>query len=166
MLISHIVAVSENGIIGKNNQLPWHLPNDLEWFKKKTMGHCVIMGRRNYESEGKALPNRTNLVISQNPNFTIPDGIVARSIEDALIMAEKQHEQEVFIIGGGQIYEISLPYIQKIYLTRIHANIDGDVYYPEPDWNEWELIYEQFNLKDARHAYDYTFYIYERLNKI
>ncbi len=163
MVISQIVAASENNVIGKNNSLPWHMPNDMEYFKRVTMGHYVITGRKNYESEGNALPGRTNIVITREKNYSLDDAIVAHSLDEALSIPEKSNEDEVFIIGGGKIYEISLSLTDRIYLTRIHAVIKGDVYFPKIDPDKWEVISEKRYSGDANHAYDYTFYVYERI---
>jgi dihydrofolate reductase len=163
MIISHIVAVSENNVIGKNNRLPWQMPADMAYFNIITKGHYVIMGRKNYESEGKALKERVNIVITRNRKFKINDGIVVHSLKDALDIPRENKEEEVFIVGGGTIYELSVDITDRIYLTRIHTIIQGDVFYPELDKTDWKLLSETFNKKDNRNPFNYTFCIYERI---
>src|SRR5438105_4996918 len=119
MLISLIAAVSKNLVLGKNNQLPWRLPPDSQYFREKTTGHVVIMGRKTYESMGKPLPNRTNIVVTRNKNFSAPQTIVVPSLEEAVQKAKDLGESEAFIVGGGQIYTQSLPLADKLYLTII-----------------------------------------------
>ncbi|UCH14495.1 MAG: dihydrofolate reductase [Bacteroidales bacterium] len=162
MIISHIVAVSENNVIGKSNKLPWHMPADMAYFNRVTKGHYVIMGRNNYESEGKALKDRINIVITRNREFKIDDGIIVYSINEALDIPEKKKEKEVFIVGGGNIYKQSIDITDRIYLTRIHTIIEGDVFYPELNMLQWKLLSEISNKKDNMNPFDYTFYIYER----
>ena len=136
-IISHIVAASENGAIGKNGQLPWNIPEDLKWFKDHTKNKIVIMGRKTYESIGRPLPNRLNIVVTRQENFNVPPNVkVFHTIPDALEFANSEltnWDSEVFIIGGGQIYEESLHLVDKIYLTRVHKSIDGDAFYPNFD---------------------------------
>lgn len=163
MIISHIVAVSENNVIGKDNRLPWQMPADMAYFDRITKGHYVIMGRKNYESEGKALKKRINIVITRNRKFEIDDGIVVHSLDEALDIPLKKKEKEVFIVGGGTIYKQSIGVTNKIYLTRIHTIIEGNVFYPEPDKSDWKLISEIFNKKDNMNPFNYTFCIYERI---
>ena len=142
MIISIIAAVSDNNVIGKNNKLPWHLPEDLKRFKEVTSGHTVIMGRKTYESIGRPLPNRVNIVITRNKDFK-PKGVkVVHSIEEALSLASEAGETETFIIGGAEIYKQALPLANKIYLTRINKNYKGDAYFPElgKEWKETECV--------------------------
>jgi dihydrofolate reductase len=163
MIISHIVAVSENNVIGKNNKLPWQMPADMAYFNKITKGHYVIMGRKNYESEGKALKGRTNIIITGNRKFKIDDGIIVHSLKEALDIPRKNKEEEVFIIGGGTIYEQSIDIADRVYLTRIHTIVEGDVFYPELNKSQWKLISEISHKKDNMNPLDYTFCIYERI---
>ena len=140
MKVSLIVAVSENGVIGKDNDLAWHLPKDMNFFKETTENHFVIMGRRNYESipeKYRPLPNRTNIVVTRNKMFTAENCIVTNSIENAIEMAKKAGDNEPFIIGGGQIYKLALEnnLVDFIYLTRVHATIDGDTFFEDLDSN-------------------------------
>lgn len=162
MIISQIVAVSLNKVIGKNNALPWKMPTDMAYFKKTTWGHHIITGRKNYEAEGKALPGRVNIVLTHNFDYKIPDGIVVHRFDDAIAIASQVDEEELFVVGGAEIYKLSIPFTDRIYLTRIHAVIEGDTFYPEPDWNEWELISKESHMKDEQNPYDFDFIIYER----
>ncbi len=139
MILSHIVAAAKNGTIGKNNDLPWNIPEDFKFFKDMTMGRCMILGRKNYESMpgGKALPGRHHIVISRSEDFRPSDAVVVRSFEEALIEAQKvagrpesKFGEEIFVIGGGQVYEQTLERMDRIYLTLIHKDFEGDVTYP------------------------------------
>ena len=162
MIVSQIVAVSLNHVIGVNNGLPWKMPNDTAYFKEKTMGHHIVMGRRNYEAEGKALPGRVNIVLTRNPNYQIPDGIVVHQIEDAIAFAEKAGEEELFIVGGEEIYKLAMPFTNRIYLTRIHVEVEGDTFYPEPDENIWKEVSRLPNKKDDNNPFDYDFLVFEK----
>jgi dihydrofolate reductase len=135
MIISIIVAVAENQVIGFDNHLLWHISEDLKRFKNLTTGHHVIMGRKTYESVGKPLPGRVNIVISRQENFKVEGCLVANSLENALELAKQ--DSEVFIIGGGEIYNQALPITDKIYLTRVHAGFPGDTFFPELNLSEW-----------------------------
>jgi dihydrofolate reductase len=162
MIISSIVATAKNRVIGKDNDMPWHLPADLSYFKRTTTGHHVIMGRKNYEAIGKPLPNRTNIIITRDKSFTCTNCEVLHSLENALRFAQENGENEVFIIGGGTIYEQSKGYWNKLYLTEIDLETDGDVFFPELHWDEWILISEEKYEKDEKNPYDYCFKVFER----
>lgn len=161
MLVSIIVAVAENGVIGNDNQLLWKLSDDLKRFKQLTSHHCIIMGRKTYESIGKALPNRKNLIISRNKNLHYTDTIIFNTLNDAIRYAESIHEEEVFIIGGGEIYKQALQFANKIYLTKVHTQIDGDTYF-NFDIDEWIIIEESTFTKNEKNEYDSTFIILEK----
>ena len=135
MIISIIVAVAENNVIGKGNKLIWHISEDLKRFKQLTTGHHIIMGRKTYESIGKPLPNRTNIIITRDSQFTAQGCIIANSLENAFEIAS--NDTEVFIIGGGEIYRQAIPFADKIYLTKIHAEFKGDTYFPPLNPDEW-----------------------------
>jgi dihydrofolate reductase len=139
------------------------MPADMAYFNKITKGHYVIMGRKNYESEGKALKGRTNIIITGNRKFKIDDGIIVHSLKEALDIPRKNKEEEVFIIGGGTIYEQSIDIADRVYLTRIHTIVEGDVFYPELNKSQWKLISEISHKKDNMNPLDYTFCIYERI---
>ena len=159
MLISLIVAMSQNRIIGKDNQLPWHLPNDLKHFKKITLGKPIIMGRKTYDSIGRPLPDRQNLVISRS-KVAIPGCDVVHTLEQSLVLT-RDHE-EVMIIGGAQVFEQVLPLAHRMYLTFIDAEFEGDVFFPE--WNEAEWVERESFLHspDERNKYHYRFVTLER----
>ncbi len=155
MHISAIVARSENNVIGVNNKLPWHLPADLKHFKQVTMGRPIIMGRKTYESIGRPLPGRKNIVITHDQEYQAPGCLVFNSIEDALEACEDN--EEIFLIGGAQLFESMLPRIQTIYLTIVHADISGDVYFPELKKEEWHETQKQTFLPDENNLYSYSF---------
>ncbi|MEE2953616.1 MAG: dihydrofolate reductase [Bacteroidota bacterium] len=166
MRVSIIVAVSENGIIGKDQDLIWHLPKDIKFFKETTLGHHVIMGRKNFESiphKYRPLPNRENIIITRNNNYNAEKCSVVNSIEDALTLAQSNGDDEPFIIGGGEIYKLVLEnnLIDRIYLTRVHASFEGDTYFPKLS-SEWKEISRINHKSDIQHRYDYSFLIYEK----
>ncbi len=163
MLISAIAAISSNRVIGKDNQIPWYLPADLKFFMQTTLNHHVLMGRKNYQSIGKPLPRRTNVVITRDPFFVSSGCVVVHSIKEAIQVAYENGEQEAFIIGGGQIYEQAMPFVNKIYLSEIDLNIDGDVYFPELDPTVWSLESEDLREPDERNQHAFTIRVYNRL---
>ena len=165
MKISIIVSVSENWIIGKNNKLIWKLSDDLKRFKKLTTGHPVIMGQRTFESLPKgALPNRTNIVLTDDPNFTAPNVISSYNVIESLEKAKSLHgnDCEVFIIGGGMIYREFLDYADCVYLTTVHKKLDGDTTFPKLKPSQWEIVSEKLKTKDDNNEYDHTYRIYNR----
>ena len=167
MTKSIIVAISLNHAIGKDNQLLWHLPADLKFFKSTTMGFPVIMGRKTFQSIGRTLPGRKNVVITNNQNYNSDqqfDLLVVSSLDQALL--ELNTEKEVFIIGGGQIYKQAIEIVDAIYLTVVNVKIDGDVYFPEIDLSKFHLIWEEKHLADEKNKFDYTFQKYERIANI
>lgn len=159
-MISMIVAADENNTIGKNNELIWHLPDDLKFFKKMTSGHAIIMGRRTFESVGKPLPKRVNIIITRDANYTQDGCVVVNSLEDALKEASKTDENP-FIVGGEQIYRLALPIADTVYLTRIHHKFEGDRHFPElgEEWKEVESVPHSI---DDKHKYAFTFNTYEK----
>lgn len=166
MIISLIAAVSENHVIGKNNGLPWHLPDDMKFFMQTTKGHHIIMGRKNYDSipdKFRPLPNRTNIVVTRQPSFRAPGCIVVNSLERGLEIAQHNGEPEVFVIGGYDIYKLSLAKADKLYLTEIHAVIEGDTYFPDFDQNEWIEISRKSHPADERHLHSFDFVVYNRI---
>lgn len=157
-MIKIIVAVSENGVIGGDNSLIWNLPNDMKRFKQITTGNAVVMGRKTYESIGKPLPNRRNIIISKDTNLFIDECEVVNSIEEALMLTNN----DCFFIGGGEIYKQVLPLTDIIYLTKIHEDFNGDTYFPELNKEEWfESMNESFN-PDDKNKHKYSFIKYER----
>jgi dihydrofolate reductase len=161
-----IVAVADNGVIGRDNGLPWHLPEDLRYFKRITMGKPIVMGRKTFESIGRALPGRTNIVISRNEQFA-PDGVLlAASLDEALLLArqlaDEQGVGEAVIIGGAQIYALALPRADRLYVTRVHATPEGDTLLPPVDWAQWvETSCERNTASDDNH-FDFSFVVYDR----
>lgn len=162
MRVSLVLAVAENGVIGKDNQLPWHLPADLKFFKQLTSGNTVIMGRKTYESIGRPLPNRRNLVVSRNEGFTAAGVEVYTSLGDAL--KSSLGEDEVFVIGGGTIYSkaLELDVVERIYMTLVHADIDGDTHFHLPADKGWIVTSSDRHAADEKNAFDYSFLILER----
>lgn len=168
MTVSIIVAVAENGAIGKNNDLLWHLPNDLKFFKTVTLGHPVIMGRKSYLSipeKYRPLPGRPNLVVSRDKGFKEEGIRVHQSIESAIESAKELDKQEIFIIGGGQIYKhaISHDLCDRVYFTSVKASFEGDVFFPELDLNKWRETSRVKHNRDEKHAYDYDFVVYDKV---
>lgn len=165
MNISIIVAISENNIIGKDNSLIWHLPADMRYFKEKTTGHCVITGRKNYESipeKFRPLPNRTNFVVTRQKDYLAPGAIVIASIEEAIQKAKQMGDSEVFIIGGAEIYKQSMHLADKLYVTKIHHTFDGDVSFPEIDATVWKETKRVDFKADDKNKYDHSFGEYEK----
>ncbi len=162
MRISCIVAKAKNNVIGLNNKMPWHISEDLKYFKRVTSGHCIILGRKNYLSIGRPLPNRTNIVVTRDKSFEAKGCAIMNSIESALKYAFENGEKEAFIIGGGQIYEQTIEYWDKLYITEIDEEFEGDVFFPELDYNEWKLIEEECFEKSESNKYRFCFNAYER----
>lgn len=160
-MIHLVVAKSDNNVIGHDNQLIWHLPNDLKHFKEITTGHPIIMGRKTFESIGRALPNRTNIIITRNKNYSIENTKVAHSLNEAIEIAKKIDE-DIFIIGGGKIYEQALDLVDILEVTEVHGNFEGDTYFPEIDLNVWKEISRIKHHKDEKNKFDYSFVRYER----
>ena len=160
MIKSFVVAVSNNNVIGKDNKLPWHLPEDLKFFKRLTTGHHIIMGRKTFESFGKPLPDRTSVVITRQKKYHPEGCVVVHSLEEALKIASD--EKEAFIIGGAEIFKQAMPIADRIYLTRIKENFEGDTFFPELNKEEWLLKEKQDFEPDEKNKYAYSFHIYER----
>lgn len=162
MNISFVVAASENNVIGKDNKLPWHLPNDLKFFKNTTWAMPIIIGRKTFESFGKALPGRTNIVITRQADWKAVGVIVVHTLEQAVEAAATTDAKEAFIIGGGNIFLQSWPKADKIYITRVHAKFEGDVFFPEIAENEWRLESDIKFQADEKHLYPYSFQVWKR----
>ena len=160
MIISLIAALAENRAIGKNNQLLWHLPNDLRWFKKNTIGKPIIMGRKTYESIGRPLPQRQNIVVTRNFHFEAPGCTVVTSLEAALEAA--RGAEEVMVIGGAELYALALPQTKRLYLTRVQGTFDADAYFPELDWQVWRETFKEEQPLDLKNTLGHTFQILER----
>lgn len=161
MTLSIIVAMSQNRVIGKDNKLPWHLSEDLKRFKKITMGHPIIMGRKTYESIGRPLPGRENIVITRNPEFKAEGVTIVHSLEEAV--KRKDPKEELFIIGGAEIYKSALPQVDKLYITRIEKDFDGDVFFPEIDKKkDFKVIEESQKLISEKNQLPYLFLTFRR----
>lgn len=157
-----IAAAAENNAIGKNNTLIWHLRDDLHRFKSLTSGHCIIMGRKTFESFSKPLPNRTHIVITNQKNYKVPHGvIVVHNMDDALDAALE--DKQPYVIGGGEIYKQALPLADKIELTRVHDTFEADTFFPEINLLEWKETFSKFHPKDEQNDHEYTFITYERI---
>jgi dihydrofolate reductase len=165
MLRSIIVAAAENGVIGRRGQLPWRLSADLQRFKQLTMGHTVLMGRKTYESISRPLPGRRMIVITRQPDYEAADVEIAHSLPAACGLAATANETEAFIIGGAEIFREALSHADRLYFTRVHAAIDGDVYFPRFDRADWRFISQEEHPADAKNDYPFTFQTYERAAK-
>ncbi|GAB3888190.1 dihydrofolate reductase [Spirosoma agri] len=169
MKISLIAAVAQNGVIGNNNDMPWHLPDDFAFFKRKTLHHPIIMGRKSLDALGKPLPKRTNIVITRNPDFSASGVTVVHTLDDALAEAKGAMQtdsdllsDEIFVIGGAEIYTIALPLATTLYLTEIHKAYEGDAVFPSFDKDEWQEVSRQPHPSDERHAVSFDFVEYDR----
>ncbi|MFC2175860.1 dihydrofolate reductase [Bacteroidota bacterium] len=159
MMISIIVAADENNVIGKDNDLIWHLPDDLKYFKKLTSGNVIIMGRKTHESIGKALPNRTNIVITRDKTYKAENCTVVHALNEAIAAANTK--AETYIVGGEQIYRLALPIADRVYLTRVHHAFEGDRSFPQLG-GEWEEVESDFHPSDENHKHAFTFITYQR----
>jgi dihydrofolate reductase len=163
MKIILIVAKAKNQVIGKDNQLIWKLSADLKRFKNLTTGHHILMGRKTYDSLGKPLPNRTHLIITRNPDFQVPEGHHAfSSLEDAVIFCNKIGVEKLFVIGGGQIYREALPICDKLEITEVNAEPEGDTFFPEINPNQWKEVEREEFSADEKNEYPYAFVTYEK----
>ncbi|MGP4071895.1 dihydrofolate reductase [Piscibacillus sp. B03] len=158
-MLSFIVAMDENGVIGKDNDLPWYLPNDLKYFKEVTSGHNIIMGRKTFESIGRPLPNRKNIILTRDKTYQADGCVVVHSMKE---LESYLQEDEVFLIGGAELFNIALPRADRLYITRIHDTFEGDTYFPNIDLTKWELIEQTPGKTDERNVHDHTFLIYKR----
>jgi dihydrofolate reductase len=157
-----LVAFDENRVIGKNNTLIWHLPADLKRFKTLTTGHVVIMGRKTFESIGKPLPNRTTIVISRQADLKIDGAIITHSVEEAILKAKSITREDIFIVGGAEIYALSLALADQILVTQLHDIFDGDAYFPEIPEESWEVTEKERGITDDKNAYQYSYITYSR----
>ncbi|WP_369769625.1 dihydrofolate reductase [Flavobacterium sp. WC2416] len=159
-MIIMIAAAAENNALGKNNELVWHLPNDFKRFKNLTSGHHIIMGRKTFESFPKPLPNRTHVVITRQENYAPEGCIVVNSMEKAIEICPK--EENTYIIGGGEIYDLGIPFSDKIELTLVHHTFEADAFFPIINKEQWEIINSEFQQKDEKHLFDFTYQTYIR----
>ncbi len=168
MIVSAIAAVAENGVIGRNGDLPWHLPDDLKYFQHITKGHHVITGRKNYESippKYRPLRNRVNIVVSRNASYEAPGALVVDSLATGLAIAQRANEKEAFIIGGGQIYReaLTMRLVDRLYLTIVHSAVEGDTHFPPLDPGEWREVDRTHHEADERHAFAFSFVVMDRI---
>lgn len=161
--ISAIAAMSLNRVIGDDNQLPWHLPADLKHFKTLTSGHPILMGRKTYESIGRPLPNRTNIIITRNSDYNAPGCTVVQSIQQAMELAATLNSNEIFIIGGAEVYKQLLPHIERIYLTIVQETFGGDAFFPELNETEWKESNREDHNADENNEYAYTFVVMDKV---
>jgi dihydrofolate reductase len=160
MTVSLVVAASTNNVIGSDGGLPWHLPDDLRHFKRLTTGNPIVMGRKTFESIGRPLPDRRNIVMTRDPDYMARGCDVVSSVREALDI--EADADEVMIIGGGQVYRDFLPHADRIYLTRVQADVEGDTYFPDIDEAGWRLVSSEPHAADEKHAYAFDVMVYER----
>jgi len=163
-MISFIVAMDNNRLIGANNDLPWHIPNDLQFFKEKTIGNTIIMGRKTFESLGRVLPKRHHIVVTKNKDKKFPEGVEIFSNLEEVIELSKKTEDELFVIGGGRVFSELLPYADRLYITEIDAVFSGDIYFPEFSNQHWKKTSKVKGKKDNKNPYDYYFCQYDRIS--
>jgi len=157
--------MSNNRVIGSDNDIPWYLPADLKYFKKTTLNRHIIMGRKTYASIGRPLPKRTNIILTRNPFYVIQNCLMAHSIQEALELAFDNGEKEAFIIGGGKIYEESFDLLDRIYLTVVHTELEGDTFFPKLDMTVWKEVSSILNKADEKNDFDHTFKTFEKIKK-
>ena len=162
MVISFIVAASENNVIGKDGQLPWRLPTDMKYFKNMTWGMPVVMGRKSFEALGEPLKGRTNIVVTRNKKWKAEGVQTAQTIDQAIILARGTDAKEIFIIGGGEIFQAAMPSADRIYLTRVHENFQGDAFFPEMNPDEWVLVSNRDCAADEKNPFALSFQVWER----
>lgn len=161
MRIILIAAVAEHNVLGKDNAIIWHLPDDFKHFRTLTSHHYIIMGRKTFESFPKPLPNRTHVIITRQKDYVVPENcMVAHSLDEAIAITKK--EEQVFVIGGGEIYNLALPIADQLELTQVHASFEGDAFFPEFSTSDWQLVQENYHPQDEKHAYAFTFQTYIR----
>ncbi len=161
--ISLVVAAATNNTIGKDGKMPWHLPNDMKHFKNITWGMPVVMGRKTFESLGKVLPGRKNIVISRQTGLKIAGTVTVQKIEDALFVAKQTDAREVMVIGGGEIYKTLFDKAKRIYMTRVEAEPEGDTFFPPLNPKEWHLVSQQNHEADEKNPFNYSFQVWERI---
>lgn len=162
MILSLLVAADENNVIGKDNKLPWHLPNDLKYFKNQTWAMPILMGRKTFESIGKPLQGRKSIVITRNSDWSYKGVEVVHSVEEAIEKTKEFGVKEIFVIGGAEIFETAFPQANRIYLTRIHHQFDGDAFFPKISHENWNLVQSRFCAADEKNKYAHTFQVWER----
>ncbi|NJN78565.1 MAG: dihydrofolate reductase [Saprospiraceae bacterium] len=163
MKVSAIVAASKNSVIGNDNEIPWYLQEDFKFFKQTTMNHCIIMGRKTFDSIGKPLPKRTNIVITRNPFFVASGVIVVSSLEEALMIADESGETEAFIIGGGTIYKQAFPILDCIYYTEVQTELEGDTFFPEINTKIWTKSILKSQEANDKNDFDFEVQLLEKI---
>ncbi|OCL26503.1 dihydrofolate reductase [Orenia metallireducens] len=161
MNLSIIVAMDKNNLIGKNNEMPWNLPSDLKYFKERTLNHTIVMGRKTFESIGKPLQDRRNLILTRDKDYS-QQGCEIFHSKESLLNHFKDSSEEIFVCGGTEIYKLFLPYVDKLYITRIEEEFEGDTYFPSINLELWEKVWSQEGNKDKNNPYNYSFYLYKR----
>ncbi|TLS37549.1 dihydrofolate reductase [Pseudalkalibacillus caeni] len=161
-MISFLVAMDKNRVIGKDNDLPWRLPADLAYFKRLTMGHPIVMGRKTHESIGRALPGRENFVVTRSRDFVAPGCTILHSVDEIKKM-ESVRDDEIFIIGGAGLFDETLRFADRLYITEIEEVFEGDTYFPPVDFSNWKTISKEKGIKDEKNPYDYYFAVYEKI---
>lgn len=162
MRVSLIAAVARNGVIGRAGKLPWRLPDDLKHFKRVTLGHPIVMGRKTWESLPGPLPRRPHIVVTRQKSYEASGTEVVHDLDEALALAARHDPDEVFVIGGGELYRAALPRADRLLITHVEADIEGDAFFPEVDWSAWRPVEEHTHPADARHAYPFRIATYER----
>jgi dihydrofolate reductase len=163
MIISFVVAAANNNVIGKDNQLVWNLPNDMKFFKNVTWGMPVVMGRKTFESLGKPLPGRKNIILTRQPGWKVKGTVAVKNFEDAVMLVKEMDVKEMMVIGGGEIFKLLFDKAKRIYLTRVDAEPEGDTYFPAIDPKQWRLVSQSNHEADEKHAYNYSFQVWERI---
>ncbi len=169
MKISIIVAAAENNAIGKDNRLIWRLPDDMKFFKEKTVGHCIVTGRKNYESipdKFRPLPERTNIVVTRSKNYEAPGAVVVHTLKEAIAKGKELNETDLCIIGGGEIYKEFMHCTDVIWLTRVHHEFEAHTFFPVLDSTVWKITWREEHQADEKHIYAFTFLKYERINPL
>jgi dihydrofolate reductase len=162
MILTLVVAAARNNVIGKDNQLLWRLPNDMRYFKNVTWGMPVVMGRKTFESLGKPLAGRTNIVLTRNSSWKVDGATTVKSLDDAIFLAKQMDVKELMVIGGGEIYKMVMPKANRIHLTRVEAEPEGDAWFPEIDPLLWKMVREEKYTADEKHQYAYSFQVWEK----
>lgn len=163
MIISLVVAAANNNVIGKDNQLVWNLPNDMKFFKNVTWGMPVVMGRKTFESLGKPLPGRKNIILTRQSDWKVEGTVAVKSFDDAVFLVKEMDVKQMMVIGGGEIFKMVFPKANRIYITRVDAEPEGDAFFPVIDPKEWKLVSKKDHEADAKHAYNYSFQVWERI---
>jgi dihydrofolate reductase len=162
MKISFVVAAANNNVIGKDNQLVWNLPNDMKFFKNVTWGMPVVMGRKSYDSLGKPLKGRKNIILTRQPNWKAEGTVAVKNFEDAVMLVKEMDVKEMMVIGGGEIFKMLMDKADRIYITRVDAEPEGDAFFPVIDPKQWKLVSRSDHEADEKHKYNYSFQVWER----